>query len=66
VGGVFDPCYGSVRKVLLVEWEEVEPGGCVPDLLRRNIFLSFSMKSIFHPTNGTSVNSSVHEDFEYM
>jgi hypothetical protein len=51
---------------LLVAWGEVESEGWVSDLLRGNIFPSFSMIIILLPTNVISVNSSIHVDSEYM
>jgi len=54
-----------VRKVVVVEWGEDKSRGWVPDLLRRNIFPSFSMENIFLPTNVISVNSINHVDYEY-
>jgi hypothetical protein len=55
-----------VRKVLLMEYGEKKSEEWVTDFLRRNIFPSFSMDNIFHPTNVISVNSYIHGDYEYM
>jgi hypothetical protein len=44
-------------------WNESE--GWVSDLLRRNIFPSFSMGNILHPTSAISVNLPLHSDHKY-
>ena len=54
-----------MRKGVLVEWGEVESEGWFSDLLRRNIFPSFSMGNNFHPTNVISVSLSMYVDYDY-
>jgi hypothetical protein len=49
-----------------MEWGEVETRGWVSDLLRGNIFSSFSMGNISILTNVISVDSPMHADYEYM